>query len=348
MLWPQWAKSNGPHRCCLPVWSYFIRSRVETMKSPLKASCRFVLIIALLVQPVFGQFSLVDPPRTPAVRAAQEDTALAPPEFILTNERPTPPPPPPKPPMSLEDDGFEVPDPQIMGAERPIKVGELIQLWVQQPEQEPEDLASTKYSWTVLPSREVVVWPDGKRIIFGTGSVNTTYVVVMTASYVFVEKEPDGSIGNIVQKTVTKIAAVEVTGGTTGTPGTPPVNPPDNPTTPDLSGLSKLSYDWVAQVSTSSTYDATAARADAAQLAASFRSVAAKIGNGEYTDVSTILRQTKASNDAAIDNRNAWMPWFTQLSDYLNAAFNDETIKTPAQFQRAWLDIAVGLDAASR
>lgn len=322
------------------------------MFSPLNTGGRLLVLACLLYTSTANaqEFSLlggnrpVTAPRPPAVRAAQDEAVAddVPPQpaFILTNNGPVAGPPPQAPVLAVDDE-YDVPNPEIQGADSPIPVGGLVNLSIKPWDERPEDLASVKYNWTVLPSKEVVTWPDGSRILFGTGNTATTYVVVMTASYVFTEKDPEGKITEIAQRTVTKIKAVQITGGT----GTPPVNPgPGN----GLTGLAKSAHDWVAMVNASPTYTAVAVKADAAKLAASFRSIADKIQNGQITDVSTILAQTKASNDAAIANRDAWLPWFTQMSQYLQQAYGNNTIKTMQQFEQAWRDIATGLDAASR
>jgi len=328
------------------------------MFSPFKTGSRYIVLTCLLFSSIANaqEFSLLGPStqptqtqtRPPAVRSAQgtTGTTTTPPQpaFILTNNGPVAGAPPVMAAADAEDP-YDVPDPQIQGADQAYKVGDLIQLSIKPWDKKPDDLHSVKYSWTVLPTKQIVVWPDGSKILFGTGNTSTTYVVVMTASYVFTEEDPDGSITDIAQRTVTKIAAVQVTGGT----GTPPTDPGNgNGNGNGLSGLSKSAFDWVSMVNTSPTYTAVAVKADAAKLAAAFRSIADKIRNGQITDVSTLLAQTKATNDAAIENRNAWLPWFTQMSQHLQTAYGNNTIRTMPQFEAAWRDIATGLDAAAK
>lgn len=322
------------------------------------------------------RFSLIHLDRGPAVKAAQEETpeSRGPVISLLnlgnsqvkadqeeTNTPPQPaaddgPPQPEPPPVAADafvladnrpmeanaDDPYPTPVTEIGGAEKEYKIGDLIELWVKPLAKKPEDLKSVNYTWTILPVVPMKVWPDSTRVLFGTGPQNTTYIVILNASYVFAEEDPEGKIDNIVQRTAVSMATVKVGGGGT----TPPTDPTDPG--PSLTGLARLSYDWTAQVNRTNTYTDANVKTDAAKLAASFRTVAAKIQDGTLRDVSSILRTTKDSNDAAIEARDQWLPWFTKMSEHLQKSYNDGTIKTTTQFNQAWLDIAKGLEAAAR
>lgn len=289
-------------------------------------------------------------PRIAAVKAAEEETPdvnqpkLDLSAFKLAADNGDGPVPEP------EDGKFTPPLLEIGGADEPIPLGELVQLWIKPPDRLPEDLDSTIYSWTVLPKKKVVIWPDKTRILFGAGVKSSTYVVVVTASHVFVEKEQD-KITNVAQRAVTKIVSVKVGDGVTPGPIDPvdpvdPVDPPPPP--PKLEGLAKDAYEWVREVKRTSAYTEAKVKADAKKLSESFKNVAAAIQAGTLQDVSAILKATKESNDAAIENRNDWLPWFTKVQTHLQESYNAGTIKTLMQFTQAWKDIAAGLEAASK
>jgi hypothetical protein len=187
--------------------------------------------------------------------------------------------------------------------------------------------------------------------LFGTGKHNTTHVIILNAAYVFVERDEDDKILEVHQRSTTTMATVKVNGGIEDGPSgpddphIPDITPPANPS---LSGLARQAYDWTASVDRSSDYSAAKMQVDASRLAASFRSVAAMIQAGTLGDVSSILKQSKESNDAAVENRNAWLPWFTKMSEYLQQSYNNDTIRTLPQFNSAWLQIAEGLEAAAQ
>lgn len=256
---------------------------------------------------------------------------------VLGNEGPIPEP---------EDPKYTPPALNVGGADSPIPLGELVQLWVKPPDIIPDNLYSTAYTWTLLPNKNFVTWPDKTRILFGSGIQSTTFVAVVTASHVFVEKNAEGDFNDIIQRTVTKMVTVKIGDGTVIIP--PPggggggngngggVIPPG------ITGLAKQSYDWTIAVNVASK------KADAAKLAASFTAVAAQIQNGSLRDVSAILNATKESNDRAITTREQWLPWFTRMSEHLQKSFSNGSIKTLQQFNTAWLEIAKGLQTASQ
>lgn len=285
------------------------------------------------------QFQLIR--RGPQVRALQEDVPPPPnapdaTDFVLADDGPVPEP---------EDPKYTPPKLEIGGADAPIPLGELVQLWVKTPDKFPENLSSTAYTWTILPRKNVVVWPDKTRILFGAGTKNSTFIVIITASHVFIEKDADGKITKIIQRAVNKMVQVQVGDGTV----IPDPGGNDNGNTPpSLSGLSKQAYDWIINVQVTNTYTVAMRKADAAKLATSFAAIAGKIQDGTLRDVTAILQATKTSNDAAITTRDQWLPWFTKMSEHLQKSYNDGTIKTLQQFNTAWLQIAAGITAASK
>jgi len=332
------------------------------MRNFLKSNKLLVIAILTIAGVAFQQFNKesLQTARIPAVDSSiQEYTGeVQESEFVLSDAEDTP----PAPPLAVVDDGFEVPTPEIMGADKPFNVGDIIQLWIK-PSAKPDNLYSVQYSWTVLPAKKIIIWPDSSRVIFGTGSENTTYVVVLTASYVFTKPDEEGKVVGIEQRTKTQVKAVQVVGGKDGGGnggggtdwndnggGGTDWNGGDGGGGGDvsLSGLQQKSYSWVKAVKLSPSYGSSQVQEDAVRLAASFRLIASKINSGEYMDVPTILKNTKVSNDTAVSNRDAWLDWFKQLSSHLSMAYGNNTIKSMDQFQRAWIDIAIGLEASAK
>lgn len=207
--------------------------------------------------------------------------------------------------------------------------GKLLQFWVKPIAKRPEKLRSVAYNWMVLPREDYLTWPDTTRVVLSSGTKTQTYVVILTASYVFLDGE------NVIQKTAQAITMVQVGEGNSGIP-----------TSPNLTGLAKSSYEWTSTVIRAGAYDDTKVKADAKKLADAFLKTADRIKTGELADANAIIAATKAENDASIENRNEWLPWFTRMSEALRQGYSDQTIKTPEQFQAAWREIARGLQAA--
>lgn len=207
--------------------------------------------------------------------------------------------------------------------------GKLLQFWVKPITKRPEKLKSVAYNWMVLPREDCLTWPDTTRVVLSSGTKSGNYVVILTASYVFLDGE------NVVQRTAQAITMVQV--------GEAVANlPPD----PGLTGTAKAAFDWTSTVLRTNEYTDAKVKADAKKLSEVFLKVADRVKSGELTDVNAIIAATKAENDAAIENRNEWLPWFTRMSDALRRGYADNSIKTPAQYEATWREIARGLAAA--
>ncbi len=245
------------------------------------------------------------------------------------------------------DDKYEVPETSIgmtVGARinlaesweqgKPVSYGKMVQFWVKPSAKRPEKLKSVAYNWTVLPREEVVTWHDTTRIIFSTGVKPQTYIVMLTASYVYLDDD------KIIQRTAQAVSMLQVGESAGPTGGLPPVN---------LEGLAKQAYEWTALVSRTNDYGEAEVKADAKRLATSFSTVAKKIKDGLLTDQNDIFVQSKTSNDGILgDAKSSWLPWFMQMTEMLKAAYKDNAIRTPAQYAVAWEEIARGLEAAGR
>ena len=265
----------------------------------------------------------------PLVKASQEEPAVV----------PKPPQAGPPPVFDLSDtDSAQIntPTAEIVGADQQYQVGDLVELWVK-PNEPPQDLISVNYSWTVLPTTDFRIWPDQTRILFGTGAINNTYQIVLTASYVFSDVNPDGTMTGIEQRSMTTMSTVQVGDGKL------------QPTDTQLTGLANLSNSWVAQVNRTDVYKESDIKLDAAKLAISFRKIAEQIKEGKLSGLEQILSAAKTSNDAAVGSRKAeWLPWFNKMSEYLQESHSNQILVDDNQFQQAWINIANGLESAAQ
>jgi len=219
---------------------------------------------------------------------------------------------------------------------KPVPYGKILQFWVKPVTKRPDKLKNVAYNWTVLPNEDVVTWPDTTRIITNSGTKQQNYIIILTASYVFVDGD------KIIQKTNQATLTFQV-----GSNIQPPVGKiPSNPT-PDLNGITKQAFEWVNEVIRNDNYTDQMVKVDAAKLANVFVKIAAKIDGSQLVDAADILQTTKTENDNAIQNNAEWMPWFTKMSDLLRAGFKNNTIRTPQQYKEVWLQIAKGLEAAA-
>jgi hypothetical protein len=281
----------------------------------------------------------------PAVKTDTDEAQPFKPAAPPAGDKKTPPPPPVQ---ADTTDKYEIPETEIgvtVGAKidyttpwdatKAVPYGKLVQFWVKPSTKKPDKLKSVAYTWTVLPKEEVLLWPDTTRVIFSTSTKRQNYVVMLTASYVFLDGE------QIVQRATQTISMIQVgEGGQTVNPVAPPT----------LTGLSKQAYEWIGTIARTDNYDDSKMKMDARRLAAVFTAIADRIDKAQLTDVGEIIAASKVENDKAIapDSRNNWLPWFSRMTDMLKAAYRDNAIRTPQQYAAAWKEIAVGLEAASK
>lgn len=261
---------------------------------------------------------------------------------------------------SLDEPGYELPATDVgvsiggtidfnnpWDVTKQVPYGKLIQFWVKPVSKRPDKLKSVAYTWTVLPREEVLQWPDTTRIILSSGSKNQNFVVMLTASYVYLDGD------KIVQKANQAITMIQVSGATipTGGGGNGGVNTGTTIGAPPASigAIAKQAYEWSALILRNDTYNDDSIKQDARKLAAAFIIVADRIKRAELTDINDILRSSQTENGKALkDTESLWQPWFTKLSELLKDGYNKNTIQTPAQYEDTWREIAKGLEALSK
>ena len=111
----------------------------------------------------------------------------------------------------------------------------------------------------------------------------------------------------------------------------------DAPPQPETPEAVRKVREWLALVPPES-------RGAAGALADAFLSVAKRIEAGELKTPAEIVAASKAANNAALgDGRNAWLPFFEKLRDYMNAEAEAGRLVSAADHARLFKQIAEGL-----
>jgi hypothetical protein len=238
-----------------------------------------------------------------------------------------------------QDDKYEVPPAEIgitvgskidpaesWDSSKPVPYGRLVQFWVKPITKRPANLRSVAYTWTVFPREDVLRWSDSTRIIISSGVKPQSSIVILTASYVYLEGD------KITQRTSQAITALHVGDGVV-----------------QLQGFAQKSRDWVALIPRSDDYNDEQIKEDAAKLAGAFRSVAAESRDNKVTDIDVIVQKSKIENGRVLANNvERWAPWFAQMKDTLTAAYRKGEIRTADDYLKAMSDIATGLETAAK
>ena len=110
--------------------------------------------------------------------------------------------------------------------------------------------------------------------------------------------------------------------------------------TPAPTGLVYKISQWVSQLPD----DVPGKNAKLASMAGVFK----KLGEGDI-DVDKILEATALANSAVLgDDLDAWVPFLDKLGSELDDMIDGDRLSTPEQYRATWLEIAKGLEAASR
>ncbi len=247
-------------------------------------------------------------------------------------------------------DKYPLPKQSIVGAEKPIPLGELVDLGLSPIENKPANLVASAVDWKVfegnVPKR---VRPTGDGIFFGAGVQPKKLLVIASVSYLYVTKEGD-KITDAQTRIQVLTAELQIgqsepiPGPTpTPTPGPGPA-PTPTPTLPDgRFGLAKTSF-------LLATSKVAAPREKAALLMAeAFDSIASSVAAGAYKTADTILKATKDANNAALASANLspepWEEFGNELQKVLYEMYKTKKITTAEDYADAWREIATGLKA---
>lgn len=173
---------------------------------------------------------------------------------------------------------------------------------------------------------EVRTKPDYLELRF-PGAVQLTAVRLSSASWAVVWARLDGDAVRLETLYLTL---------SSDTPN--PAPDPDQP----LPEAARLAREWLSLVPDE-------ARAKAPQLAGAFRGVAVRIASGELRDPNSIINASVAANRETLgEHRNAWLPWFQRLRDYMNTLAESGKLTTPEAHGALFRDLASGLEANAR
>lgn len=224
---------------------------------------------------------------------------------------------------------------KIIGGEKPIPLGELVDLSLTEPS---KDIAQVQYRWVILDlatGQEKRVREQGAGVFFGAGIIPKKLRVYCFASYLAVGEKP------VLTSDVLQ-ADIVVGEPLPPTPPTPPV--PPAPPTPIPDGkyrLGKFTYESVLK-----SVPASSQKSGAAKLATSFTGIASRIAAGTLSDPKEILKETAKANTAALgDEVASWEVFSDILQDKLFELYKDKTLASKEDFSAAWLEIAVGFGA---
>jgi hypothetical protein len=245
---------------------------------------------------------------------------------------------------------FVPPKQTIQGADKPIPLGELVDLSVSTIDKAPEFYVKSSYTWRVLDydaaagkfvAKHVRETDNG--IFFGAGVLPKRLYAECVATHLYLVKDKDGKAVEVATKTV--FLTAEVTIGEPGPAPGPGPGPTPDPVLPD--GKYKLAK-FVYRASIKVKSDAVRPKA-AAALAASYRGVASAISAGAVKDVKEALTKVTDSNRSALSSvgadKAAWEPVFTALQDQVYDLYTKKQINTPADFAVVFNEIAEGFAA---
>lgn len=247
-------------------------------------------------------------------------------------------------------DKYVLPKQSIVGAEKPVPLGELVDLSLSPIENRPANLASVSVDWRVFegntPKR---VRQQGEGIFFGAGVQPKKMLVIAAVSYLYLEKEgdkiKDAQVRNQLLTVELQIGQSEPNPGPNPPPNPGPGPAPNpTPTLPDgRFGLAKTSY--LLAVSKVKEPRAKAAHV----LADAFESVASAVAAGAYKTGDQILAATKEANNAALAQANLdpnpWEEFGAELQKSLYEMYKSKKISTTDDYADAWREIATGLKA---
>lgn len=179
------------------------------------------------------------------------------------------------------------------------------------------------YAWTVIPeTKNHRVFEQGKILVLSSGSESKFVVVLAVAK--------DGQVAQAVH-------AVVFRAGPHPHPG--PAPPPPAPPGPDLpDGRYKLAK-WA--------YDNSAGLPKAKDIGQCFAATAAKIAAGVLGDPPSVEKDTRDCNRNLLGEpeREQWRGFFAQLKEKLITLDESGELRTLADYQTAWTELAIGLKA---
>ena len=220
-------------------------------------------------------------------------------------------------------------DVQLAGLDEPYAVGDLIE--IDAVVNGVDDPKRVTYDWKILPEVEIKKWPDGSKILLGTGPAPTEYTIFLAVGVVSDGAQPS-------QQLFTRIGTVVVKQEVESSPppaGAPPV---------ELGELGKEAVRLTELVRVNEFYTQDDLKKDARALADNFNRIAAQVRSGEITSLEEALNKTREFN-RSFPSRDNWAEWFSGLSAKLSTANDDGQLSTTDQIVTVWSDVANGLSS---
>jgi hypothetical protein len=239
---------------------------------------------------------------------------------------------------AIGEEKWVVPEQKIVGAEKPVPLGEIVFLSVSRIDTPPVGYVKSNVAWKVMDGgkeKAVRTMPDGS-IFFGTGVTKRIVTVYACISYLYEDKKENQIVDADVRSALI-VQQVQIGEGVI-----PPAPNPDNPDPVFPDGKFKL-----ASVVYKIAKDSVLAedRVVAADLAKSFRKKAADIKNGKEAKIEAILTDTTKSNREALGaSAVKWDGFFTSLQESIYKLYTDKKLVTMSDFETAWNEIADGLE----
>jgi len=224
------------------------------------------------------------------------------------------------PPVIFEagPDKFQLPVIEVLGAETPVDLGNLVELSIKPIEKLPAGLKSVIYCWTILPPPpRVIPWVDSSKIIFGTGIKSQEYTIILTATYAFINDE----LKLLEHRTDTIVKKVSV-GSEVNSSQSIKVQADRSGGLNETAGRIKSSLKLVS----GANYSEEDKKKDFKALAASFRKVAELAESNANLSASTIrTTQVEANGEALKVNMNFYKEWYASLGKEFQAISKDES-----------------------
>jgi hypothetical protein len=263
----------------------------------------------------------------------------------------------------LKGEKFELPTIRVRGNEAPFDPGDEIILEASIDKTKiPENLVEIRYKWIVIDNgrrRNMIVSDDGQKIGFGAGMSPRKIAVTLDVDCLFGVKDAEGFVNKASMYSPEPVITEVIVGNPPApTPVPVPPTPVPIPPTPvpvpapvfpdGQFGMAKFSYD---AITSDTTITATDKVKLAQALAASFGGVAAKIAAvSTYTDVPTILADTKKANNDAINSSGVPMASTANLKktlgDKIYSLYHDQQkVNTASDFAQLYREIRDGLNA---
>lgn len=227
----------------------------------------------------------------------------------------------------------EKPDLKIEGVENSYTVGDLIE--IDAVLTGVDDGAEVKYDWKVRPEVEFKIWPDGSKILLGTGPKPTDFTIYLAVAAL----AKDGQ----TQILETRIDTATVTQEGEPVDGPAPENPEKaDPKPPELGAFGKAAQELAKTVQITEFYSEDEYEDDLKLLSQNFRLIVTNAKSGKITTLDEALAKTREFN-RNFGNRAIWTDWFNGVSSKLEEASKDGGLGSMDDVAGVWQDIANGL-----